>query len=295
MPKRSSVYCLVLLIMLATLLMVGCSKKEEPQPLPPKQTVKPTTPAPKPEPTPSPVVEVPVINQPVLSTQRIGWGIGRNSTHTSPGVPAAWTNLLSRYQGYYLGDTSSKILYLTFDEGYENGFTPAILDTLKQEQVSAAFFVTNPYIKQHADLVQRMVKEGHLVGNHTSTHPSMAALTAAQIQKELGDTAASFRAATGQDISPYMRPPMGEFSEHSLAETVKLGYKSIFWSFAYKDYDVKAQPGKDAAYQMVMKNVHPGAILLLHAVSQSNTEALPNILRDLKAQGYTFLPLTALK
>jgi len=300
MHKHSLASGLLIIALLTMLLPIGCGQKESQTPTPPvKQGNQPTTPAGGPTPTVEPepeppVVEVPASNQPALATGRIGWGISRNANHTSPGVPAKWTNLLSRYQGYYLGDTNSKKIYLTLDEGYENGFTPAILDTLKQEKVPAAFFVTRPYIKQHPELVKRMVDEGHLVGNHTSTHPSMAGLSVAQIEKELTDTSTLYREATGQDMPLFMRPPMGEFSENSLAATAKLGYKTIFWSFAYKDYDVKAQPGKEAAYQMVMKNIHPGAILLLHAVSQSNTEALPDIIRDLRAQGYTFAPLTSL-
>lgn len=297
--KKYHLACYLLIFgLFISVLPMGCGDKtSEVQPPPSKQTEKP--PAQEvvdpPEQDPEPVVEVPAVNQPVLSTQRIGWGISRNSKHTSPGVPASWTNLLSRYQGYYLGDTSKKVVYLTLDEGYENGFTPAILDILKQEQVPAAFFVTRPYIKKNADLVKRMADEGHVVGNHTSTHPSMAGLTAAQIEKELTDTSDAYKQATGRDMPLFMRPPMGEFSENSLAVTAKLGYKTIFWSFAYKDYDVNNQPGMTAAYNMVMNNIHPGAILLLHAVSQSNTEALPDIIRDLKAQGYTFLPLTDLK
>ena len=220
------------------------------------------------------------------------WWFVRNQDHVPP--RAQQDINISQYDAYYLGDVSQKNIYLTFDEGYENGNTAKILDILKDHQVPAAFFVTESYIKSEPDLVKRMELEGHIVGNHSSTHPDMSGLTAEKISAELSTCAAAHQEVTGKEMPPYFRPPEGAYSIHSLEETQKNGYKTIFWSFAYKDWDTKAQPGKAAAYQMVVDNVHNGAIMLLHAVSDSNTEALDDMIKYLKENGYVFRTLDQL-
>lgn len=177
-------------------------------------------------------------------------------------------------------------IYLTFDCGYELGYTPAILDTLKKHDVKAAFFITGQYIKTRPDLVLRMHQEGHLVCNHTWNHPDMSTLTAAQIEQELRQLDEAYQKLTGASLDPYLRPPMGRYSEFSLAQTDRLGYSTVFWSLAFKDWDPNQQPGAEISYREVMNNIHPGAVILLHAVSQSNTQALDKLLTDLKAQGY---------
>ena len=220
----------------------------------------------------------------------IGWSFKRNSDH----LPTLGYNRnvnLSLYNAYYLGDTSEKIIYLTFDEGYEYGFTPAILDTLKENDVKACFFLTKAFIKSHPELAKRIKEEGHIAGNHTVTHPSLPSKNDDDIVYELEETARYYKEMTGYDMDMFLRPPMGEFSERTLDISNQLGYKTIFWSLAYKDYDVNNQPGKEYAYQHVMNNYHPGGIFLLHAVSQSNTEALDDIIKGLKAEGYTFKSL----
>lgn len=184
-----------------------------------------------------------------------------------------------------LPNNSHKI-YLTFDCGYELGYTSAILDTLKQHDVKAAFFITGQYIKTRPDLVLRMHQEGHLVCNHTWNHPDMSTLSQSQIEQELGQLEEAYRKLTGSSLDPYLRPPMGRYSEYSLAQTSRLGYSTVFWSLAFKDWDPNQQPGAEVSYREVMNNIHPGAVILLHAVSKSNTEALDKILTDLKAQGY---------
>lgn len=232
-----------------------------------------------------------------LSNTLIPWGFKPNTTHTVPEVPAKVKALLDKYSGYYVGDTSSKVIYLTFDEGYENGYTGQILDTLKANNVKAAFFVTKPYILQNKDLIKRMVNEGHLVGNHTSKHPSMPSKTGDinGFNLEFTDTEKAFREVTGIEMARYFRPPMGEFSEKSLFLTQKLGYRSIFWSFAHKDWEVNNQPKVDETINRVMTRSHNGEIMLLHAVSKTNTLALDSIIKELQSIGYRFADLREIK
>lgn len=231
-----------------------------------------------------------------LDNTKHGWGYRPNSEHKTPEMPQSTVNLLKKYSGYYVGDTSSKVIYLTFDEGYENGYTGKILDILKANSVPAAFFVTRPYITKNPDLIKRMVEEGHIVGNHTSNHPSMPDKTGdpEAFKKEFTVVEDLYKELTGKDMPKFFRPPMGEYSEKSLAMTQQLGYKSIFWSFAHRDWLVDDQPDVNTTYTRVMNGVHNGEIMLLHAVSKSNTEALDSILKDLKAQGYRFASLEEL-
>lgn len=217
------------------------------------------------------------------------WWFSRNRTHLPPSAQQD-IDLIHR-GGHYLGDTQHKTIYLTFDEGYENGYTAQILDILRDHEVKAAFFVTKSYIEEQPALVQRMVDEGHIVGNHSTTHPDCSQLTLQQLQQELHGCAAAFQALTGQPMPRYFRPPEGKYSAASLQNAQTLGYETIFWSFAYADWDPAHQPGRDKAYQMVADNHHNGAIMLLHAVSRSNTEALSDSIQLLKDQGYTFLTL----
>lgn len=231
-----------------------------------------------------------------LSNEKISqWMPGTNKVHKTPVLNPKFKTLLDKYGGYFTGDSSSKVIYLTFDEGYENGYTGQILDILKANDVKAAFFVTRPYIKSSPDLVKRMVQEGHIVGNHSSTHPSMPDVSDEKVIKELTDTANYFKEITGYDMPKFFRPPMGEWSERTLYLTNSLGYKTILWSMAHKDWDPNQQPGKEASYKFVDTYYHNGAILLLHAVSKSNTEALDSILKDLEGNGYRFAPLSELK
>lgn len=240
-------------------------------------------------------VTTPDVN--TLDNTLIPWGLKLNNTHAVPEIPAKVKALLDKYSGYYVGDISSKVIYLTFDEGYENGYTGQILDTLKANNVKAAFFVTKPYILQNKDLLKRMVNEGHLVGNHTSKHPSMPSKTGDinAFNLEFTDTEKAFREVTGVEMPRFFRPPMGEFSEKSLFLTQKLGYRSIFWSFAHKDWEVNNQPKVDETINRVMTRSHNGEIMLLHAVSKTNTMALDSIIKELQSIGYRFADLRELK
>lgn len=227
------------------------------------------------------------VNETGLSKEEVNWSWKRNSEHQPP---IAYNNGidLEKYGAYYKVDTEEKVIYLTFDEGYEYGFSNKILDILLENDVKAAFFVTKPFIDGNKDLVIRMKEEGHVVGNHSNTHPSFATLTGEQIEEELQSTATAFEEVTGHKIDPFFRTPSGKYSEYALYEIQKLGYRSIFWSLAYGDWDVNKQPGAQYVYDHIMENHHPGGVFLLHAVSQSNTEALDGVLKALKAEGYRF-------
>lgn len=237
------------------------------------------------------------INESSLSNEEIHWGYRPNKEHRTPEIVKNVDELISKYSSYYVGDTSSKKLYLTFDEGYENGYTGEILNILKANNVPAAFFVTKPYILKESDLIKRMVNEGHVVGNHTSTHPAMPSLTGDldKFNQEFSDTEKAFKEVTGKNMPKFFRPPMGRYSEKSLYLTEKLGYKSVFWSFAHKDWEVDNQPSVDETITKVKSGVHNGSIILLHAVSESNTKALDSIIKELKSEGYEFLSLDKLK
>lgn len=224
------------------------------------------------------------------SNTKIDWWLVRGKDHQIPRINDSLPFDLSSYDAYYVGDTSQKVLYLTFDEGYENGYTEAILDTLKKTGVKAIFFVTSPYVEKNPDLIKRMYTEGHLVGNHTKSHPSLPQYTCDpdRFTRELEDVNTKYKALIGEDMPKLFRPPMGHYSEKSLAMTKALGYKTIFWSFAYKDFDVKAQPTQEKAKDMILSNLHNGSIILLHAVSKTNTEVLEAIILEAQKMGYTF-------
>jgi peptidoglycan-N-acetylmuramic acid deacetylase len=202
--------------------------------------------------------------------------------------------VLEKNGAVFLGDTSRKVIYLTFDNGYENGFTARILDTLKEKQVPAAFFVTGHYIKDQPELLKRMQAEGHIVGNHSWSHPDMTTISDSKIKEELDKVKTQASLVTEQQDMIYLRPPRGIFSERTLAVTKGLGYTNVFWSIAYKDWDVNAQKGSQFAYDSVMKQLHPGAIMLLHSISKDNTEALGRIIDGARSQGYEFLSLDQL-
>lgn len=229
-----------------------------------------------------------------LSTKENSWYIVPATEEKIPRVDidVEW---LKKYNGYYIGDTNNKYIYLTFDEGYENGYTAKILDILKANNVKAAFFVTVPYIKSNKELVKRMADEGNLVCNHSNTHPSMAAVTNEEKFKwELTSTEEAYKEATGYDMSKFFRPPMGRYSELSLNYTNKLGYKTIFWSLAYKDWLKDNQPNPEQAKKLILKRTHPGGIYLLHAVSKTNTDILDSLIKEWKGRGYEFKTLNDL-
>ncbi|PRR86298.1 delta-lactam-biosynthetic de-N-acetylase [Clostridium luticellarii] len=231
-----------------------------------------------------------------LDKSEKNWFFKPNNNGTPSEEPEDVLKLINKYSAYYLGDTSKKVIYLTFDEGYENGYTSKMLDILKSNKVKAAFFVTTPYIKSNPDLIKRMVNEGHLVCNHSEKHPSMAdaAKDPARFEREFSVTEDAYKEVTGKEMPHFFRPPMGKYSELSLFYTSKLDYKTIFWSFAYNDWNVKRQPSPEESKKMISRRTHNGAIILLHAVSKTNSEILDSVIKDWKKQGYTLESLDKL-
>ncbi|CAM3198853.1 delta-lactam-biosynthetic de-N-acetylase [Sporolactobacillus spathodeae] len=199
--------------------------------------------------------------------------------------------LLNKYDGIFIGDTTKKQIYMTFDNGYEAGYTPSILDTLKKENVPATFFITGHYIKSQPDLVKRMVREGHIIGNHSWGHPDLSQISDMKYEQELAKLKDAYTKLTGKPIMNYLRPPRGTFSERSMKLAKQEGYISVFWSAAYKDWVRTEQHGGAYAYTQIMRRIHPGAIVLLHTVSKDNADALPKVIHDLKKKGYQFRSL----
>ena len=216
------------------------------------------------------------------------WGLSFHTSGSAPNGPSS-AEKLREYDAVYVGNAEEPVLYLTFDAGYENGYTEAILDTLKKHNVKAAFFLVGNYLQKNADLVRRMVNEGHIVGNHTMHHPDMSAITDKEtFQKELADLEKLFNDITGKELPKYYRPPQGIYSEENLKLAKELGYKTVFWSLAYKDWDNDKQPDTEYAKGKLLPRTHNGAVILLHSTSQTNADALDELLTQWKAKGYRF-------
>ena len=254
------------------------------------------TPTPPQLPTQTPVIEDDKYSQ--YSTKAEGWWFERKTDHSQS---TAWgydtKYKFEQNNTFYVDKTVSdddKVIYLTFDCGYENGYTDEILDTLKKHNAQAVFFVTKSYIRDAKDLVVRMKEEGHLVGNHTVTHPNLANCSTEKVVKELTECADYMKEKTGYSMDPFMRPPEGAYSEKSLQITQDLGYKTILWSIAYLDWDTANQPGKDYVVDHFTKYHHNGAIPLIHVVSESNMQALDDVLTMLENEGYRFASVTEL-
>ena len=201
---------------------------------------------------------------------------------------------LEPFGAKYIGNTEEKELVLTFDAGYENGFTDEILDVLEELEVPAAFFVTGDYLQRNADRIRRMVREGHIVGNHTHSHPDMTKLDGEQTRAELQQVEEQYFGITGQTMPKYYRPPQGVYDEASLRRVQELGYQTVFWSLAYADWDNDQQPKPEAALEKLNSRIHDGAVVLLHATSKTNAEILENLLAGWMDQGYRFAPVTEL-
>ena len=222
------------------------------------------------------------------AVQTGSWGLSFR-TEGQPPVGPANSAVLSRYDAAYLGDTSQKMIYLTFDAGYENGCTEKILDILQKHNVKAAFFLVGNYMEQNADLVRRMVADGHIVGNHTMHHPDMSKIQdKATFQKELQDLEALYLDITGEKMAKFYRPPQGLYSEENLQMAKELGYKTVFWSLAYVDWNNDSQPTAEQAFSKLLPRIHHGAVVLLHSTSKTNAEILDELLTRWKDMGYTF-------
>ncbi len=219
-----------------------------------------------------------------------GWGYKKNSNHEIPDI-GKYKEILDKYGAYYADESGEKNIYLTFDNGYEEGYTDDILDVLKKEAVPATFFVTGHYVESEPELVKRMVDEGHIVGNHSYHHPDFSVITKNAVKEELETLEAAVAEVSDQDDLKYLRPPRGMFNEDTLQWANELGYMHIFWSLAFIDWETNKQKGWEYAFDQIMSQIHPGAIVLLHTVSSDNAEALEHLIAELKKDGYAFKSL----
>lgn len=225
-----------------------------------------------------------------LSNKKIGWGIKREKDHKRPDVGKENKELMEKYNGIYIGNENKKYIYLTFDEGYEAGYTEKILDVLKENDVKATFFITAHYLNTAEELVKRMVNEGHIVGNHTVNHKTLPEISDKEIEEEVMGLHQAIYEKTGYEMK-YIRPPKGEYSERSLDATNKLGYTTVMWTFGYMDYDENKQKGTEYAKKIILDNLHNGEIMLLHGNSKDNANILDEIIKSAKAEGYEFKSL----
>ena len=265
----------------------------EPRPTDPEPTeTEPTEPKPtKPKPT-EPEPPKPEIGTlysraelEAMDTETNGWGPGVHKDEGNrPYGSLNEQKKYGQYDAYFIAPADGQV-YLTFDEGYENGYTPRILDVLKEKNVKAVFFVTMPYCKSHPELVQRMIDEGHAVGNHSVRHKSMPTLSIDEMVSEVMELHDYVKEHFGYEMHLF-RPPMGEYSQQSLAVLQSLGYKTVQWSFAYYDYEPEDQMKPEKAFKKVTEAAHEGAIYLLHAISETNTEILGDVIDFLAGQGY---------
>ena len=222
------------------------------------------------------------------------WGLSFQ-TEGQPPVGNVSAETLRQWNAFYVGNTSKPVIYLTFDAGYENGCTPAILDALKKHHAPACFFVVGNFIDTAPDLVQRMVEEGHIVGNHTLHHPDMSGIAdKAAFTAELTGLEEKYTALTGQPMQKFYRPPQGKFSEENLKQAQELGYTTVFWSLAYVDWYTDNQPTDEQAFAKLLPRIHNGAIVLLHSTSKTNARILDELLTKWEQAGYSFGSLTDL-
>lgn len=226
-----------------------------------------------------------------LSNKPIHWGFKKGTNEKQAEAGEEYDQLLEKYGAFYIGSPDAKVLYLTFDNGYENGYTAQILDVLKKEKVPATFFVTGHYLKSAPDLAKRMAKEGHIIGNHSWSHPDMTQISDDKIKEELFKVEKETEKITGQKGMQFLRPPRGILSERTLKVAQDSGYVHVLWSLAFKDWETSKQRGWEYAYDQIMAQVHPGAVMLLHTVSKDNADALEKVIRDLKKRGYEFRSL----
>jgi len=216
------------------------------------------------------------------------WGLSYKTNGEKP-VGNADSEFLRQYNAFFTAPTDEKQIYLTFDAGYENGATEQILDALKKHNAKAAFFLVGNYIEKNPDLVKRMCDEGHIVANHTYSHPDMSKISSPEkFKEELCKLEEQYRQTTGQEMQKFYRPPQGKFSEENLKMASEMGYKTFFWSLAYVDWLDKQQPTKDEAFSKLLTRIHPGAIVLLHSTSRTNGEILDELLTRWEEMGYSF-------
>ncbi len=229
-----------------------------------------------------------------LSNKCIGWGLKRAENHAQPDLGTENVRLMKEYDSIAMGSAKSKNVYLTFDMGYEAGYTAKILDTLKANKVTACFFITAHYLNTQPELVKRMIDEGHIVGNHTVNHKSLPSLSDEELKEEIQKLHTAVFEKTGYEMK-YMRPPKGEYSQKVLALSNKMGYKTVMWSLAYDDWDEAKQGREEYGKSKIIDNIHPGAVILLHATSKDNSNILDSCIKEIKKMGYEFKSLDEFK
>lgn len=222
-----------------------------------------------------------------LSNKKIGWGIKRNDNHEQPDVGTKNKEIMDKYQGIYMGNKDQKYIYLTFDLGYEAGYTEKILEVLKQNDVKATFFITAHYLNTQPELTKRMIDDGHILANHTINHKSMPDCNLETIKNEVMGLHSAIYEKFGYEMK-YMRPPKGEYSERTVAYTNTLGYTTVMWSFAYDDWDEAKQGREEYGKKKILDNLHNGEVMLLHATSKDNANILDEVIKEIKNQGYEF-------
>lgn len=242
-------------------------------------------------------LQVQTLSEAVNAAAEGNWGLSFQEEGKTP-VGNATREYLQQYDAWFCGteqDVKDRCIYLTFDAGYENGYTPGILDVLKDEKVPAAFFLVGNYMEENPDLVKRMEAEGHLVGNHTMHHPDMSAIASKEdFKKELEQLESVYQTVTGSEMEKFYRPPQGKYSEANLKMASEMGYTTVFWSLAYVDWYENQQPSREEALNLLNRRIHPGAIVLLHSTSATNGEILQELIRGWKDQGYVFRSITEL-
>ena len=223
-----------------------------------------------------------------ISNKKIEWGIKRADNHEQPDVGSTNKKIMDEYQGLYLGNKEQKYIYLTFDLGYEAGYTSKILEVLKNNNVKATFFITAHYLNTQEELVKQMIEEGHIIGNHTVNHKSMPSCSLDTIKKEVMDLHSAVYEKFGYEMK-YIRPPKGEYSKRTVAYTNTLSYTTVMWSFAYDDWDESKQGREEYGKNKILDNVHNGEIMLLHATSKDNSNILDDVIKQIKQMGYEFM------
>lgn len=225
------------------------------------------------------------------SASSANWGLGFGQEGTQPTGNAS-VEELAKYDAHYVGDNTEKVIYLTFDAGYENGNTQPILDALKKHNVPATFFVVGHYLESAPELVKQMVADGHFVGNHTYHHLDMSSIASKEsFEKEMRDVENLFKDITGEELTHFYRPPQGKYNTNNLQMAKELGYHTFFWSLAYVDWYQDKQPTREEAFKKLVGRIHPGAIVLLHSTSKTNGEILDELLTRWEEMGYTFRTL----
>ncbi|WP_144511791.1 polysaccharide deacetylase family protein [Bacillus sp. FJAT-22090] len=220
--------------------------------------------------------------------KEIHWGFKKTTNEIPPEAGAELDTMLEKHGAIYKGDPNEKIIYFTFDNGYENGYTESILDTLKKENIKATFFLTGHYLESATPLVKRMIAEGHQIGNHSYGHPNLARLSKEGVQQELQKFDQKLSELTSVKRTTVTRPPEGSFNEQVLEAANEIGYQHIFWSVAFIDWHRDQKKGGQYAYDQLISQIHPGAIILMHTVSPDNAEGLPMFIKEARKRGYTF-------